>query len=189
MKKVMMLWLWRNRWYVKSDRWWTFPAWRGQIMLKRRLAKITAWNHLFPTAHLFDFLFSQLWQRPSLIPIVWSGLRDTCIYRPINGKLCPTFMELRMVIQCEHLIWSRILCLFNQAQATASKWKKGKMRLRVLINNNWIFKRNVYVLTNNDRVFKMMSVFVCEKELCVNIFFDCCKVLAAPLKRTFSAFL
>ena len=134
------------------------------------------------------FLFSQFWQRPSLIPIVWSGLRDTCIYRPINGKLCPTFMELRMVIQCEHLIWSRILCLFNQAQATASKWKKGKMRLRVLINNVWIFKRNVYVLTNNARVFKMMSVFVCEKELCVNIFIDCCKVLAAPLKRTFPPF-
>ena len=33
-----------------------------------------------------------------------------------------------------------------------------------------------------------MSVFVCSKELCVNIFFDCCKVLAAPLKRTFPPF-
>ena len=80
-----------------------------------------------------------------------------------------------------------MLCLFNQAQATPSNWKKEGC-VCVLTNNVWVFKRNVYVLTNNVWVSKIMSVFVCSKELCVNIFFDCCKVLAAPLKRTFPPF-
>ena len=78
-------------------------------------------------------------------------------------------MELRMVIQCEHLIWSRIAVFVQPSTSNTFKVKKGNICLCV-----W--------------VLKIMSVFVCSKELCVNIFFDCCKVLAAPLKRTFPPF-
>ena len=152
-------------WSQIDDEWLQFEG--GRSCLRGGQLKITAWNNLFPD--LSDFWFSQLCHRPSLIPIVWSGLRDTCIYRPINGKLCPTFMELRMVIQCEHLIWSRIAVFVQPSTSNTFKVKKGNICLCV-----W--------------VLKIMSVFVCSKELCVNIFFDCCKVLAAPLKRTFPPF-